>query len=302
MAAVNLRQDHQKLLYDPVALQERVVEALSAHCGLESLFRNDDCEPLVRTSSVMLLMGERVFENGNMPEASIILNKRSKEVKQPGDLCCPGGAVEVRFDPYLARLITLPGGTLSKWPCWTQLKREEPQNAEFLSLLLATAMRECWEEMRLNPFGIRFLGPLPSQCLILFRRVIHPIVAWVSRQKEFTPSWEVERIVHIPVRSLLNRYNYAHYRIYVPPGMEWRFRGTAVDFPCYLYTHEGRAELLWGATYRIVTLFLQLIFGFTPPDIADLPLVPACIGEDYVNGGFRNGRQRSGLRLTPAQH
>ncbi|MFZ2448829.1 MAG: CoA pyrophosphatase [Syntrophobacteraceae bacterium] len=288
-----------RMLGDTRALREHVVDVLSSRCGLETLFQNDDCTLGVRTSSVLLLLGEQAPRNGGPPEICVILNKRSKEVKQPGDLCCPGGAVESRFDSWYARLLALPGTPLSRWPCWSGLRRDEPERADFLSLLLAAGVRESWEEMRLNPFRLKFLGPMPSQCLILFRRVIHPMVVWVSRQKKYRLSWEVERIVRIPVRALLNPYNYATYRLFVPPHMEWRFRGKTVDFPCFVYCHDGRAELLWGVTFRIVTLFLEMAFGFALPDPATLPLVPASLDEDYVNGRH-NGNHGRGRPETAA--
>lgn len=272
------------LLEDPGALQAHMAEVLSVRCGEETLFRNEDRSRKVRTSSVLLLLCRRVLEPGGAPEVCVILNKRSGAVKQPGDLCCPGGAVEPRSDPWFAKLMTLPGSTLSRWQCWGSLKRRQPLEAEFLSLLLAAGFRESWEEMRLNPFGLHFLGPLPSQCLVLFRRVIHPMVVWVSRQKKFTLSWEVERIVEIPLRDLLNPFNYAVHRLYIPPHLEWRFRGKMVDFPCFLHTCGEKADLLWGVTFRIVTLLLELVFGFLPPDPVGLPLVPTSLREEYVNG------------------
>ena len=281
------------LLFNAPALRQRVISALSQRCSLETLYRDTECRD-IRTSSVLLLIGENVADEGGMPESCIILNKRSKHVKQPGDLCCPGGATE-KFDRFLARFLSFRGSILSRWPCWSELRREEPQNAEFLSLLYAAGLRESWEEMRLNPFGLTFLGPLPSQCLILFRRVIHPLVAWVSYQKEFTLSREVERIVWFPLRALLNPYNYAVYRMYVPPRLEWRFRGTTVDFPCFVYRTRGKAELLWGATFRIVTMFLETIFGFRVPDVQRLPMVPATVSDEYVQG-------RTPTRATRQNH
>lgn len=281
------------LIDDPSALRREAVRALSSRCGIESLFRNPDCDSNERISSVLLLLGEHAAQNGGGLETGIVLNKRSKEVRQPGDLCCPGGGIESNIDPYLARLLTLPGSTLSRWPCWHVLRRNDPRSADFLRVLLAAALRESWEEMRLNPLGATFLGPLPSQCLILYRRVIHPMVAWVRRQKKFTLSWEVDRLVHIPFRSLLNPFHYGVYRLHVPPHLEWRFRGRSVDFPCFFYSHSGRAELLWGATYRIVTLFLEMVFGFVPPAHDRLPLVPAYLSEDYVNGGRKNVRREA---------
>ena len=92
------------LVFDAAALRERVMSVLSRRCGLETLSRDADCSG-VRTSSVLLLLGETVPEEGGIPEVCIILNKRSKEVKQPGDLCCPGGAIE-KFDRFLSRLLS----------------------------------------------------------------------------------------------------------------------------------------------------------------------------------------------------
>jgi len=288
---VNAPPADLNLVFDAAALRERVVSVLSRHCGPEALSPNPDCSG-VRTSSVLLLLGEMVPVEGGVPEACIILNKRSREVKQPGDLCCPGGAIE-KLDHFLSRLLQVSASSLSRWPYWHVLKTRQPEDAQFLSLLYAAGLRESWEEMRLNPFGLTLLGPLPSQCLVLYRRVIHPLAAWVACQKEFTLSWEVERIVRFPLRALLNPFNYAVYRMNVPPRLEWRFSGTTVDFPCFIYSIDGRAELLWGATFRIVTLFLQMIFGFRIPHLKRLPLVPASLGDEYVNAGTRNSARKN---------
>jgi len=283
---VNSSPADLKLLFDAAALRERVISVLSTNCSLEGLSPKSDCKG-ARASCVLLLLAEIVLVEGGIPEVCIILNKRSKEVKQPGDLCCPGGAIE-KVDRFLARLLSFRGSFLSRWPCWDKLKTGQPENAQFLSLLYAAGIRESWEEMRLNPFGLTFLGQLPSECLSFSGRVIHPLVAWVSYRKEFTLSWEVERIVRFPLRALLNPFNYGVYRMYVPPHLQWRFGGTGVDFPCFIYHVSGRAELLWGATFRIVTLFLEMIFGFQIPDLKSLPLVPASVGDEYVNAGNRN--------------
>ena len=255
----------------------------------------------MRTSSVLLLLGWLSTDEGGIPEICIILNKRSKEIKQAGDLCCPGGAIE-KLDHFLARLLAFRGSSLSRWPYWRELKTRQPENADFLSLLYAAGLREAWEEMGLNPFSLTFLGPLPTQCLILFRRSIHPMVAWVSYQKRFHLSREVERIVQFPLRALLNPFNYALYRRYVPPHLEWRFKGTTVDFPCFIYKIGGRAELLWGATFRIVTLFLEMLFGFQVPDIQKLPLVPASVNEEYVMGRKLNGGHENDLSFLSPDH
>lgn len=236
----------ENLAFDTAALRERVAEVLSENCDLEDLYPNEEGPSDERMSSVLLLLGEILSGEDRVPEVCIILNKRSKEVKQPGDLCCPGGAVE-KIDHFFARLLSFRGSILSRWPYWSELKRESPENARFLSLLYAAGLREAWEEMGVNPFRLVFLGPLPTHYLALFRRSIHPMVAWVSHQERFRLSWEVERIVKFPLRALLNPFNYAHYRIYVPDHLEWRFKeaGT-VDFPCFVYRTGGGPTFFGG--------------------------------------------------------
>jgi len=131
-----------------------------------------------------------------------------------------------------------------------------------LALLLAASLREGLEEMRLNPLGVTFLGPLSAQRLQMFDRVIYPMAGWMNRQKRFFPNWEVEKIVHIPLGCLLNSSGYRCYRL----QMAGRSRIPS-DFPCFLHQSGGVREVLWGATYRITTLFLELIFGFSPPPL-----------------------------------
>jgi hypothetical protein len=284
---------NEHLLDDPDGLQAHILKQLGQRCGSESLFNDESCDR-IRSSSVMLLLGLQRTENGVDQEICLILNKRSKDVLQGGDLCCPGGTIHSRLDSCLARTLSLPGLPLSRWPHWPSLQRNCPEEARLLSTLLATALRESWEEMRLNPLGVRFLGPLASQCLIVFRRVIHPMVAWVSRQQSFTLNWEVEKIVSIPLRSLLNPANYALYLLDVPPRLGWRLPGQDHQFPCFLYSHQENREMLWGVTFRMVMSLMEMVFNFTPPDVAELPRVRGVMEECYVQGRHGNAAHRVG--------
>ena len=283
---------NQHFLEDPAGLQSLILERLVERCGCESLFTNESCDR-VRSSSVMLLLAQQDIGIGAGPEICIILNKRSKDVLQGGDLCCPGGTINSRLDSYLSRFLFLPGSPLFRWPHWPCLRRHCPEEAMLLSRLFATALRESWEEMRLNPVGVRFLGPLPSQCLIVFRRVIYPMVAWLSRQKRFIPNWEVEKVVTIPLQSLLNPDNYAVYHLDVPSHLGWRLPGKNHEFPCFLYSQRNDREVLWGVTYRIVMSLMELAFDFTPPDVEDLPQVRGVLEECYVYGRQGNASQRA---------
>jgi 8-oxo-dGTP pyrophosphatase MutT (NUDIX family) len=272
----------KQLLDDPAALRLHVIRTLHKECSREILFKEEPQKGV--SSGVMLLLGRRVLENRKDPEICIILNKRSRKVKQSGDLCCPGGTVEATRDHCLAKILTLPGFPLKVWPYWADFRRRRPHEALLLSLMLATGLRESWEEMRLNPLFVRFLGPLPSQRLLLFHRIIYPMVGWVGFQKWFRRSWEVEEVLWIPLRSLMNRAYYVRYRLYVPPHLERKFNRTTQDLPAFLYTYKNRTELLWGATYRIVANFIRLIFGFRAPELTSLPLIPGVLDEGYIYG------------------
>ena len=291
----------RRLLEDPEALQARIVEVLAERSEWESRYPGEVC-PDVWASSVMLLLGLQSVGKGRSREICVILNKRSKKVRQAGDICCPGGTIEERLDPYLAKALVLPGFPLARWPRWRSMRRQAPDEARILSLHLAAAFRESWEEMRLNPFGTRFLGSLPAQCLVLFKRVIHPMVGWVTGQERFKPSWEVERVVSIPLRQLLDSSRYARYGLIVPPHLKWRFAGRGdLVFPCFIFEDANGKEVLWGVTYRIVTLLLDLVLGFIPPaDFGALPLVQGTVDDLYVNGDHDPAKGRQAPPSSPS--
>lgn len=268
---------------DPSRLKAHIRRALQNRCCSDRLFPREQCEG-AGSSSVLFLLGFKPAENGHASEVCLILNKRSQEVTQPGDLCCPGGAVETTLDPCLAKLLLLPGTPLTRWPYWSTLRHREPHTARLLSLLVATALRESWEEMRVNPLFTSFLGPLPSQRLLLFKRVIHPMVAWIHGQKRFSPNWEVEKVVYIPLRSLLEPHRYGRYRFCVPRHLEKLFRDETEDFLCFMHVAENEEEMLWGATFKIVLKFLWQVFGFVPPPMDSLPIVPGVLHGRYMRG------------------
>ena len=217
-------------------------------------------------------------------EPCIIFNKRSLKVKQPGDLCFPGGRVSPILDLWISKLLTLPFFPIARWSYWSRWRIQRPRQARRLALLFATSLRESFEEMRLNPMGVNFLGPLPSQSLVMFDRVIYPMVAWIPRQRRFFPNWEVEKIVYIPLKNLLNAGNYACYRLNFEMYEENPQKGGTQDFPCFVHEDNDEKEVLWGTTYRIVMVFLDLIFGFRPPDTRLLPVVHGSLNANYYVG------------------
>lgn len=266
---------------DAQSLKEHISGALYGKAGSACLYP-PDIATSSWTSSVLFLMGDQC-ENGKRPgDPCVILNKRSVRVRQPGDLCFPGGRIDPRIDTLVSKVVRWPLSLLSRWSYWPRWQEEHgKEEAGRLCLVLATALRESVEEMRLNPFGLTFLGPMPSQDLSMFKRVLYPMVVWVNRQRRFFPNWEVEKIVRVPLRNLLDSGTYACYRIrFFHPH-----QGTFVqEFPCFLHETGGEREILWGVTYRIVTAFLESAFGFRPPALERLPVVQGRMSETYLHG------------------
>lgn len=236
------------------------------------------------TSAVLFLLGMHCKEKEFPNSPCLILNKRSLKVKQPGDLCCPGGSISSRIDSFIAKLLCLPGSPLTRWPYWHMWHKQRRSEAQNLALLFATCLREGFEEMRLNPLGVKFLGPLPKQRLIMFHREIYPMVCWIGRQKQFSPNWEVERVVYIPLQNLLNPSNYARYRVQIEASPENKTHLDVKDYPCFIQEQKDNREVLWGATFRITIAFLEIVFGFRPPDMESLPIVSGSLDKNYLTG------------------
>ena len=275
--------DARRPLSDFKRLIPAITAALYDHASTAPLY-DAAAGDLAATSAVLLLLGRCRPEQGGASEACLVLNKRSAAVRQSGDLCCPGGGVAPRFDFGVARILGLPIGPLGRWPFWRRWRRKKPSEGRWLALYYATALREAFEEMRLNPLRVRFLGPLPPQRLVLFRRLIYPLAAWVPHQQRFKPNREVERILRVPLRSLLSPENYVRYQLTMAAPAGSPGPAPVRDVPGFRWRAAHGTELLWGATYRITMTFLKIAFGFAPPEIAHLPRVTGCLTEGYLAG------------------
>ncbi len=273
----------QNSLGDSQSFIEQVLYALQKRNHNNMVFSKGVTDSSI-TSSVLFLIGPDCQGKGFSPTPCLILTKRSLKVKQPGDLCCPGGSISSGLDFYLAKLLYLPGSPLSRWPYWSLWRKKRYKEARRLALLFATCLREGFEEMRLNPLGVKFLGPLPSQQLVMFRKVIYPMVCWTGRQKRFFPNWEVERVVYIPLKNLLDPSNYARYRLHIESSQKNGNDLKTKEYPCFLHEYQEEPEVLWGATFGITMVFLGTIFGFKPPDMDSLPVVYGSLGENYLTG------------------
>jgi hypothetical protein len=268
------------LLRNPRALREQISEALHEKSREGRGFPEDVFLSPV-TSSVLFLLS---WHCNGFSEPCVVFNKRSFRVRQPGDLCFPGGRVAPRLDLLLSKVLKSPLSPLVRWRFWPHWRDHRREQAERLSLLLATSLRESVEEMRLNPLGVTFLGPMPSEDLLMFRRILYPMVAWINRQKHFLPNWEVEKIVYVPLKELLNPDSYACYRLRFNGAGKRGGEGDVQDFPCFRHQNESEKEVLWGATFRIVMSFMEMVFGFSAPSMDSLPVIYKTLDERYLNG------------------
>lgn len=268
-----------RLLQQHGLIRQHIIDRLNARNSHESIFKLENVE-WQSVSAVLFLLGKYPGNDRFYGQPCLILNKRSVKVRQPGDLCCPGGRISPRLDAALAALLRLPQSPLARWQHWQRWRRERLRQAQWLRLLLATGLRESLEEMRLNPFGLSFLGPLPAQSLIMFNRVIYPMVVWVSGQKRFYPNWEVDKIVYIPLRQLFDPAKYARYRLRIENPSADDILNT---FPCFRYEKAGETDILWGATYRIAIGFLKRIFDFEPPEMHSLPEIDGRLSRSYLS-------------------
>jgi hypothetical protein len=273
----------QRLLSNDQTLIRHIIRVLNEQAGQNSVFPDQSVDRAT-AAGVLLLLGPRINKKNNRVEPCLILNKRSQKVRQPGDLCFPGGSITPGLDSSLAKLFSLPITSLGRWPYWSQWKRTHPQAARLLALLWATGLRESLEEMRLNPFGARILGPMPPQSLVMFQRKIYPIVTWIQRQKRFYPNWEVEKILYIPLRELLEPANYRRYRLRMKTAAAGEPAPLTRDYLCFRFQNKTDNEILWGATFRITSIFMEYVFGFKPPGLEDLPVVEGSLDRTYLTG------------------
>lgn len=270
-------------LNDTPALIRRIVDALHQHVDATGGYFQTKVDRQT-AAGALLLLGTNRSSAAARGEPCIVLNKRSLKVKQPGDLCFPGGSVSPLVDSALARLLSLPITSIGRWQSRARPKNLHGRAARRLALFYATGLRESLEEMRLNPFGVRFLGPLPPQQLVMFQRTIYPMAAWIVRQKRFFPNWEVEKILHIPLRCLLDPANYARYRLRVEIPAEHDAADPIRDYPCFRLQTPDETEILWGATFRITALFLDVVFNFKLPALDELPVINGSLDQHYLTG------------------
>lgn len=274
------------VLTDPAEFSAKVVDRLGTrHCDFQETLRNIDLDRKTdrhrREAGVLLPLHYRNAAIGEEGRFVFQLIKRSSLVPQPGDLSLPGGILHPLLDRLLKPFLIhgpLPilGGKAREYAL--HLNRSA---FPLIALFLTTALRESWEEIRLSPAHVRFLGALPSYSLTLFRRTIFPLVGFVENSGLPRPNREVEKIVEIPLSSFYQEENFACFRI-GGPGSKGR---ESLEYPCLIHRgSDGIDEVLWGATFFIIVSFLEIVMEFRLPEWRNGPVVARSLRPDYMTG------------------
>jgi 8-oxo-dGTP pyrophosphatase MutT (NUDIX family) len=258
---------------------------------------NDFCESLnlIRRPSndgelwlaagVLLPLFFKPFSNkGGGGEFVLKLIKRSSEVVQSGDIGCPGGMFHKYADPLIRRVLVTGFPPVLQGNAMAYAKRRGPLAFHNISLFLSNAVRESWEELRISPFNLQFLGPLPCRPLLSFTKIIFPLAGFLKRDWQPKPNREVEKILDLPLKDFFNKDNYALYTI----ESDLKFRDGVEgirNFPCFIVKNgKGKEDILWGATFSIVLSFLKIVFDFEPPDPDEKRKTIKALSTDYLRG------------------
>jgi hypothetical protein len=276
------------LISNEKGFREHVIERLAAR-DLDFVEQME----LIRTKQGQ---GERWAASGvlvpiefdqDRQEYVIILNKRSIYLLQPGDLCCPGGGMDRRLDRIMGYLVTrnvIP--SVFSGP-FRKLPRLPGREREIFVVILAGVLRESWEEMRLNPCNVEYLGSLPIQQMQSFPRFIFPVVGRIRRPWKPRLNWEVESIVKVPIRSFLDPGNYAIYSQRIPASLKQKTGVDRWDLPCLVVRQDGSEEILWGATFMIILNFLHTAIDLPIDAMHPHTRIERDLPPDYFTGKER---------------
>lgn len=114
--------------------------------------------------------------------------------------------------------------------------------------LLATALREAFEEIALRPEVVEILGKLDDESTVSTNFVLSPFVGFIPYPYDFKINHkEVEKLIEVPIAAVQDKANFRQ-EIITDKGRV---------FPTYFYYYSD--YVIWGATARILKSFLDLL-------------------------------------------
>jgi len=232
-------------------------------------------------AGVVLLLNYKEIQSKS--EYVFQLIKRSKNISQAGDISCPGGMLRPEHDRKMSHLLkagvipTVNGHKLNS----SQFSDKE--TASLIRLFLSTALREAWEEVGLNPCNTVFLGALPSYSLTLLAKTIFPVVCLTPKPFKYRLSWEVEKILEIPLSLFFDSDNYAMLDIKTSLGKDTE--PLQYQMRCLIIPDgQGSEDILWGATFNIINNFLRIISDDSLPSSSSSRILNKVLTVNYISG------------------
>lgn len=268
------------------AFLKKVVEKLGTHrCNFLEKFQGIPSERAMwkrRVAAGVLLpviFREHGFDNSG--EFVFQLIKRSSVVKQAGDLSLPGGMLNPVLDRILRPLLIHGPFPILAEAARSYALQQQATSFRLITLFLTNALRETYEEIRLLPTQLRYLGPLPAYNLTLLQRIIFPLVGFINDPPRLQPNIEVEKIVEIPLLSFFRQEAYGNCQVVMPGSLEAKFQ-----YPCLIHSDsDSSVEVLWGATFNIIGTFLNIVASWRLPAWRQGPVIKRTVNSQYLGGG-----------------
>jgi 8-oxo-dGTP pyrophosphatase MutT (NUDIX family) len=265
---------------------DRIIEKLGIrHCDFKETFRQINVGSRTdrhrRAAGVLLPLLFREDSSVGKGQFVFQLIKRSALVPQPGDLSLPGGMLHPVLDRMLRPILLHGTFPILRGKARAYALQQQAPAFRLITLFLTNALRESWEEIRLSPARVHFLGPLPTYSLTLFRRTIFPLAGFVENPGPPRPNREVEKIVEIPLSSFYREDLFGCYRIDASDSTGNR----SLQYPCMIHRDfDGAEEVLWGATFHIIISFLGIVTDYRLPEWRNGPVIVRSLRPDYLTG------------------
>ena len=127
----------------------------------------------------------------------------------------------------------------------------------------AGALREAFEEVRLDPGLVTVVGHLSALPTVSSNTLMTPVVGVLPGRPatEAAPD-EVSRIFDVSLAELLEDKVF-HEERWAVPGRPGADGSAGAEFPVWFFTAGG--EIIWGATARVLTELLCTVLGLEVP-------------------------------------
>lgn len=122
--------------------------------------------------------------------------------------------------------------------------KKEDTDAE----LKQTALRETYEEIGISPAQIKIIGSLSKLFIPPSNFEVQPFVGFTNSLPELSTNYEVERVLHVPVKKLFQADTIQHKTIKSRDGQYY-------EVPCFYIENE----IVWGATAMMLSELVAII-------------------------------------------